>query len=869
MWQWLKKFSLRFVVRPPAQRVKPTRAKTTDRAAGGKRHHKLTLVTGQELDAETYELVRMDGNVERRGEPAESIDGGAGQVFRATNKLGLSFAIKVLNPAEGLIADDSGVFHETFQREIKLLARITHTRLAKIIDVGIVSDDDDREVPYYVMDFVDGTPFQDFLEREKLSGRDFLALIDQVLEGVEYLHVRWIMHCDLKGANILVNSPFDGQAQATIVDLGVAKVVKKQEGDRNDPAEDGLKNSEVNPDSGDEHAEDKEYEEKTYFVSSESITREEWRPYLNTRILRTTLENELFPYHDLYGLGVLVDKALEIDSLKKRLGEELGETGLRALEQLVAHLLKSSAEEPHYKSVSQLREDWRKLHPRHLAPVGIPELAIGAQAKTSIATPQGRVSLTDRTLAVVNHPAMQRLRLVPQLELVSLVYPGATHTRLLHSLSTFDMTRRCVLHLLRDPAFRLMANSEEIEAALLTALCHDIGHYPLSHMFEDFAQEERREGNVPDDRRTPSDDDLFYAFLHPESLSGGPFAHFAEVISAASAGHPTDRAIFHERVFAPGGFSDKVQEALHTVESCKSSSAKILRGLISSPVDADKLAYLSDDSAMTGVRYGLGIDVDAFLSSLRTPSPFDLERLAASEKPIVALSDKGLPAAESVILSRYWMLKRVYWHHTNRAAITMVKYVIAELRRKKALDMSQYIEETLFSTIQEALALLSKRFDETFPEQTNPLIGLQNGDRWLYKRILTFAKGDADEESKHLFGALAYKRSEETGEITNLAREALREAAGRDIREGEVLLDIPVKERELSGSEVLVYPHRDPSRGREVDEVSPLIKSHGEEFDQHVKKCRIFVHPQLFEDLGDELVQGRKSLEGVLYEKFA
>ena len=45
-------------------------------------------------------------------------------------------------------------------------------------------------------------------------------------------------------------------------------------------------------------------------------------------------------------------------------------------------------------------------------------------------------------------------------------------------------------HLLNDPSFRLMVEPFEIEATLLRAILHDIGHYPLSHMFEDFAEEE-------------------------------------------------------------------------------------------------------------------------------------------------------------------------------------------------------------------------------------------------------------------------------------------------------------------------------------------------------------------------------------------
>jgi HD superfamily phosphohydrolase len=825
------------------------------------RHHELTnLVAGEKLSEGRYELVHNDGNVEPVDAPAKPIaSGGAGQVFRSRNELGLNLAIKVLNPSKDLVKDGSGVFHDTFQREIRLLAQITHTRLAKIIDVGALPDAAGIEVPFYVMDFIPGVPFQEFVEGKTLSARDFLSLIDQVLEGVEYLHARWIMHCDLKSANILVQQSANldqGRAQATIVDLGVAKAVKGPEEETED-----LLETETPPQDQAELSND----EKTYFVSSESITREEWRPYLNKSIPRHVLQEELFPFHDLYGIGVLIANALAVEGLEQRLQDELGETGLQALKELAERLTVASIANPHYGTVEKLRRDWQKLDPRYLAPVGIPELAIGAEARTSIAIPSGRVSLTTRTLDVINHPAMQRLRLVPQLELISLVYPGATHSRLLHSLSTFDMARRCVLHLLRDPAFRLMVDQEEIEALLLSALCHDIGHYPLSHMFEDFAEEERLAGG---ERRTPTDDNLFYAFLDPEPLAGGPWSSFAEVATECLNSLPAAEGSFQDFCFSSGRFSSGVLAALHDLEECGSASAQILRGLISSPVDADKLAYLSDDSAMTGVRYGLGIDVDAYLASLRAPSPGDLSQHANSKEALVAINDKGLPAVESVILSRYWMMKRVYWHHTNRAAIAMSKYVIAELRRKDQLDMADYIKQTMFSSLPDALALLSKRFDAHASGHVNPLVGLADGNRWLYKRIMTFAKGDQDESNRERYEAMARIPSQQVQEITDLAAEVFAAPAGRDIQPGEILLDVPAKQREFIGSPLLVYPHREPDKGRLIKDASPLINSHGPEFDLHVKKCRFFVHPKLHAELGDKLDEARQGLEEALADRY-
>ena len=92
----------------------------------------------------------------------------------------------------------------------------------------------------------------------------------------------------------------------------------------------------------------------------------------------------------------------------------------------------------------------------------------------------------------------------------------------------FEMAKRFVLSLLGDPRFRLMAEPSDVEAALLWALLHDVGHYPLSHMFEDLAEEERRVGGG---RTIPTDDDLFWAFVDPSSVDES-FADYPERIAA-------------------------------------------------------------------------------------------------------------------------------------------------------------------------------------------------------------------------------------------------------------------------------------------------------------------------------------------------
>ena len=69
-----------------------------------------------------------------------------------------------------------------------------------------------------------------------------------------------------------------------------------------------------------------------------------------------------------------------------------------------------------------------------------------------------------------------------------------------------------------------MAEKQDIEAALLWSLLHDVGHYPLSHMFEDTAEAEKLAGGK---RTVPLDDELFCALsptpsMHPKGITFRP-----------------------------------------------------------------------------------------------------------------------------------------------------------------------------------------------------------------------------------------------------------------------------------------------------------------------------------------------------------
>ena len=84
-------------------------------------------------------------------------------------------------------------------------------------------------------------------------------------------------------------------------------------------------------------------------------------------------------------------------------------------------------------------------------------------------------------LDIVKHPLMQRLSRIKQLGMASAVYPGAQHTRFLHSLGAYHLMSEAITVLRQKGIFIFDSEAEAVQSAILM---HDIGHGPFSHVLE-------------------------------------------------------------------------------------------------------------------------------------------------------------------------------------------------------------------------------------------------------------------------------------------------------------------------------------------------------------------------------------------------
>ena len=145
-----------------------------------------------------YELVEKIG------------EGGMAMVYKAVQgSLGRAVAIKVLSRT---LTEDPEVV-ECFKRESMIIARLNHPNIIHVIDRGIAD-----AVPYFVMEFVEGTHLGKVIAEGKYEFHQKVDVIIQMCKALAYAHKNGVIHLDIKPANILI----DTEGNVMVADFGIA-----------------------------------------------------------------------------------------------------------------------------------------------------------------------------------------------------------------------------------------------------------------------------------------------------------------------------------------------------------------------------------------------------------------------------------------------------------------------------------------------------------------------------------------------------------------------------------------------------------------------------------------------------------------------
>src|SRR5688500_11834685 len=215
-------------------------------------------------------------------------------------------------------------------------------------------------------------------------------------------------------------------------------------------------------------------------------------------------------------------------------------------------------------------------------------------------------------LQIISHPFYQRLRNINQMAFAHLVYPGAVHTRLHHSLGAYHLMCNALSEL-RAKGISITADEER--GAKAAILLHDAGHGPYSHALEH----------------------VLVTNMHHETMS----LHIMQLLN--------------------GDLGGRLETAIQIFTD--TYPKRFLHQLVSGQLDVDRLDYLTRDSFFTGVSEGV-IGHDRIIKML-TVHNGDL-----------MVEEKAIYSIEKFLVSRRLMYWQVYLHKTVLSAEMMLVKII-------------------------------------------------------------------------------------------------------------------------------------------------------------------------------------------------
>jgi HD superfamily phosphohydrolase len=221
-------------------------------------------------------------------------------------------------------------------------------------------------------------------------------------------------------------------------------------------------------------------------------------------------------------------------------------------------------------------------------------------------------------LEVIRHPFYQRMRRIQQMGFANLVYPGAVHTRLHHSLGAYHLMCNA-LSVLKGKGIHISENEEL--GAKMAILLHDVGHGPFSHALENNLIEN----------------------LDHESVS----LQIMQLLNQELDGELNTAIAIFTNLYPK----------------------KFLHQLVSGQLDVDRMDYLNRDSFYTGVSEGV-IGYDRIIHMLTV------------HNGELMVQEKGIYSIEKFLVARRLMYWQVYLHKTVISAEGMLVKIIQRARER-------------------------------------------------------------------------------------------------------------------------------------------------------------------------------------------
>ena len=257
-------------------------------------------------------------------------------------------------------------------------------------------------------------------------------------------------------------------------------------------------------------------------------------------------------------------------------------------------------------------------------------------------TVHGSIKIQKEEVQILEHPFFQRLRNIKQLGFSEYVFPGATHTRYLHSIGVMYVVSKVF-----DTVFKEVTYNKDWlrlrETVRLACLLHDIGHAPLSHTTE-FVMPQVSELKLPEAFAPKKDRQASHEDYTIKSIVDSSFTESFKGVKEKYGVEPT--------MIAGLIIGECLDESYFTIDG--TNYFPILHQLVSSEMDCDRMDYLLRDSYFCGVSYGK-FDLDWIIDNLR--------KAEVDNKCYLGISERAVSTFDDFLLCRFHMFLMVYFHY--------------------------------------------------------------------------------------------------------------------------------------------------------------------------------------------------------------
>lgn len=268
----------------------------------------------------------------------------------------------------------------------------------------------------------------------------------------------------------------------------------------------------------------------------------------------------------------------------------------------------------------------------------------------------GFVDVTQVEKEIIELPIFKRMQSLKQLSLTNWVFPGAEHTRYMHSLGVMYIADLMAKNL-KDENYNLIFDDAQRQLIRLAGLLHDIGHYPLSHVTEYVYNSNLLEAdntllnhnkNIKKKIDKLSSDEVSVEDYMKNRYSK-PMHH--ETIGTKVIQHDSK---IKEIIKRHCPFID-IQDIQDIIVGCVERNPKIsaMVQLIHSEVDADGIDYVMRDATFSGTSYG-GFELGLLLRNLVVTTYNGIE--------IVGVRPKGISVVDQYLVSKYFAYTQVIFN---------------------------------------------------------------------------------------------------------------------------------------------------------------------------------------------------------------